>query len=210
MKSSKKHRIFLALYHRGKLSLPPHRDELGLASFHWALLISRKNGAQLAHVIDVTDAMQIDPLTGVDSNPDQNWILRDKVDNPLSDVRLVLIAMIGKLKSRADGPEQLVETVKRECRAPKKGVGTEHCAWWVREAVRLLQAKGLLDEFDVDAIFLEAQQQAKDRIGTADMAKKRAEVINFSSRPCNARRFRHISERLQHVCISCTSWPWWS
>lgn len=185
MKASKKPRILLGLYHRGKLSLPPRRDELGLASFHWALLISPKNEGRLTHVIDVTDAMQIDPVTGVDTNPDRNWILRDEVGNPLSNMRLVLVAMIGKLKTRADGLEGLVETVMRECRPPKKGVGVENCAWWVREAVRLLQAKALLDEFDVDAILSQAHQQATDCIGRADMARKRAEVVNFSSRPCN-------------------------
>jgi len=185
MKTSNKPRVFLALYHRNKLSLPPHRDELGLASFHWALLITPKDSAEDTHMLDVTDAMQIDPVNHLDTNPDRNWIFRDKVENPLSNIRLVLIAMVGKLKSRADAIEELVDLVKKECRVPRKNTAGENCAWWVKEAVRCLHDKALLNEFDIDSAFRKAQQQATNRIGGADMAQKRSEVLNFTTRNCH-------------------------
>jgi hypothetical protein len=185
MNTSEKPRIFLAFYHRDKLSLPPHQDKMGLASFHWALLIAPKNAAERTHMLDVTDAMQIDPVTHIDTNPDAKWIFRDKVENPLSNIRLVLIAMIGKLKLPADGLDELVEVLRRECRVPKKDTDGEHCAWWVEEAVRFLQAERLLDDFDMQATFLEAHRVATNRIGSADIARKRAEVVNFTSGACD-------------------------
>lgn len=185
MNTSNKPRLFLALYHRDKLSLPPHRDEQGLASFHWALLITPKGSAEATHMLDVTDAMQIDPIRHVDTNPDRNWIFRDKVENPLSDIRLVLIAMIGKLKSRANRLDEVSEVLRKGCRVPKKDTAGEHCLWWVKEAVRCLQAKGLLDRSDFDTWFPEAQRQATERIDSADIARKRGEVVNFTNRTCD-------------------------
>jgi hypothetical protein len=99
MKSSPKPRVFPALYHQGKLFFPAHRNEEGLASFHWALLITPKNAAANTHMLDVTDAMLIDPVQHVDTNSNRDWIFRDKVENPLANPQLILFAMIGKLQS---------------------------------------------------------------------------------------------------------------
>lgn len=185
MKASGKPRVFLALYHRDKLSLPPHRDEQGLSSFHWALLITPKNAAESTHMLDVTNAMQIDPVKHIDTNPDREWIFRDKVENPLSNIRLVLIAMIDKLKLRAGEVEELVGLLKKECRVPNKDSAGESCVWWVKTVVRLLLAKDLLDDFDVDATFAEAQRLATSRIDSADLARERAQVVNFTGRACD-------------------------
>jgi hypothetical protein len=185
MKISNKPRVFLALYLRNKLSLPPHRNALGLVSFHWALLITPKASAGDTHMLDVTDAMQIDPVRHIDTNPARNWIFRDKVENPLSNIRLVLITMVGKLKSRPDAIEEIIDLLKQECRVPNKNTAGENCEWWVKEAVRWLHVRTLLDEFDIDSTFLKAQKQATDRIDGADMAKKRSEVVNFTTRDCH-------------------------
>jgi hypothetical protein len=185
MKISNKPRVFLALYHRDKLSLPPHRDEFGLASCHWALLITPKNAAEKTHMLDVTDAFQIDPVTYIDTNPDRNWVFRDKVENPLANIRLVLIAMIGKLESGPDAVQELVGILKKECRVPKKDTPGEHCLWWVRQAVQFLQNKDLLGEFDVETTFIEAQRQATDRIESQEIVKKRSEVVNFTKKDCD-------------------------
>ncbi len=136
-------------------------------------------------MLDVTDAMQIDPVSHIDTNPDRSWIFRDKVDHPLLNIRLVLIAMVGKLVSAAGPLEDLIGSVKKECRAPEKATPGENCVWWVKEVVRFLQAKGLLNEFDVEATFLEAQRQATDRIGHAVMAKQRTAVVNFTNKACD-------------------------
>lgn len=185
MKASGKLRVFLALYHRGKLSLPPHRDEQGLASFHWALLIAPKNAAESTHMLDVTNAMQIDPVRHIDTNPDRKWIFRDKVENPLSNIRLVLIAMVGKMKSRAKGLEKLVGILKKECRVPNEDNTGENCVWWVKTVVRLLLAKDLLDDFNVDGTFTKAQRLASSRLDGANLTRERAQVVNFTSRVCD-------------------------
>jgi hypothetical protein len=93
--------------------------------------------------------------------------------------------MIGKLQSRADGLDKLVETLKMECRVPQKDTESELCEWWVREVVLFLQATELLDQIDVDTTFLDAKRQATDRIEGADIVRKRTEVVKFTSRACN-------------------------
>lgn len=73
----------------------------------------------------------------------------------------MLIAMVGKLESLAGDPlENLTRAVKKECKVPEKPTPGEKCVLWVKAVVCCLQAKGLLNEFDVDATFLEAQRQA--------------------------------------------------
>ena len=185
MKISNKPRVFLALYHRDKLSLPSHRDEWGLASFHWALLITPKNAADTTHMLDVTDAMQIDPVRHIDTNPERQWIFRHKIENPLANIRLVLIAMVGKLSLSTDRIDGLVETLKNECRVPKRDTPEENCVWWVKETIRFLQSNRLLDEFDIDLTFLNAQRQATFRIDGAKIATERTEVVNFTGKHCD-------------------------
>lgn len=185
MRPAGKPRVFLALCHRGKLSLPSNNDETGLSSFHWALLITPKGSAEDTHMVDVTDSMQIDPVRHIDTNPDRNWVFRDKVENPLSHIRLVLIAMIAKLRSRAEHLPQIVEILKRGCRVPRKDADGENCVWWVKEAISLLQARRLLSGFDVDTTFLAAQRQATDQIVSKSTATQRAEVTNFTSGACD-------------------------
>jgi hypothetical protein len=185
MKISNKPRVFLALYHRDKFSLPPRRDELGLASFHWALLITPKNAAGETHILDVTDAMQIDPVRHIDTNPDRDWIFRNRFENPIAIVRLVLIAMIGKLSLSVKGIEALIETLKKECRVPKKDTPGEHFVWWVKELIHFLQDNGLLKNFDINSVFLDAHRRAIDRIDSADIATRRTQVANFTSRACD-------------------------
>jgi hypothetical protein len=180
-----KPRVFLALYHRDKLSLPPHRNELGMASFHWALLITPKKESQHTHMLDVTDAMQIDPVRHIDTNPDRNWICRDNMGNPFSNTRLVLVAMIGKLKVDVRKLEGVVRSLRNECRVPMKDTPGENCFWWVKNAVQYLQAKLLLQDFDLENTCLEFQRQATARIDSRDIAKKRTEVVNITGSSCD-------------------------
>lgn len=41
----------------------------------------------------------------------------------------MLIAMVGKLRSMAGPLEDLIETVKKECRVPGKTTPGENCVW---------------------------------------------------------------------------------
>jgi hypothetical protein len=123
-------------------------------------------------MLDVTDAMLIDPVKHVDANPNRDWIFRDKVEIPLANPQLILFAMIRKLQSRADGLDKLVETLKMECRVSRKDTEGDNCEWWVKEVVLFLQATELLDQIDVDTTFLDAKRQATDRIDGADIVRK--------------------------------------
>jgi hypothetical protein len=187
MRPSNKPRVFLALYHRGKKSLPSNSDDYGLASFHWALLFTPKGRPEATHMLDVTDAMQVDPVLHVDTNPDRNWVFRDKVENPLSHVRLVLIAMVGKLRSQPGDLQEVISVVQKECLVPKKEAEGENCVWWVREALLFLQARKLIEGFDVDSTFRDAQLKATDRIVKKDIAAQRAEVISYTRSVCDVR-----------------------
>lgn len=136
-------------------------------------------------MLDVTDAMQIDPVRHIDTNPDRHWIFRHKIENPLANIRLVLIAMVGKLDISVDRIDGLAETLKNGCKVPKREIPGENCVWWVKEVIRFLQLNRLLNDFDIDLAFLNAQRQATFRIDGGDLATARIEVVNFTGRSCD-------------------------
>ena len=58
----------------------------------------------------------------------------------MAHVRLVLIAMVGKLRLKANGLkangiEALVETLKKECGVPKRDTRGEQCVWWIKRLI---------------------------------------------------------------------------
>jgi hypothetical protein len=53
--------IFLAVYHRGELSLGDHRKRLGFSAYHWAILVLDANHERY-YAYDVTDGSTPDPV----------------------------------------------------------------------------------------------------------------------------------------------------
>lgn len=137
-----KRRIIVSLSHRGRLSLPPHREKLGLEAYHWGLLISPKHskGAD-CDSYDVSDAISVD-------DADNNWRFRKRpMIDPLATGQLLGKIVIGKIAVR----EENICALLREVPLPLKEIDpAQSCVTWTLDAIRALQRADVVSGFDVD------------------------------------------------------------
>lgn len=92
-------------HYRDKFSLGEHRQRLGPAAYHWGLLIKDPAGGS-CYTYDATDAIDLDPITGEDRNPERNWFLRMKeIVDVFQISRLLGIMMIGKVPAEVTDGE---------------------------------------------------------------------------------------------------------
>lgn len=70
--------MYVTLHYHDKFSLG---QRLGPAAYHWGLLI-KDPASNSCNAYDVTDAIDLDPITGEDRNLERNWLFRvkDNVD----------------------------------------------------------------------------------------------------------------------------------
>lgn len=148
---SNKRRVLIALHHRNALSLPPERERLGHAAYHWVILIEPKfsRGAN-ANAYDVTDAPGIDPNNRVNQNPENDWrFLAQCGVNPYKDSRFIGRVMIGKLPNNVKDSQ--VESILRGVEVPiKNAVPGQNCVTWTMAAIQALQSNGFVEKFDLD------------------------------------------------------------
>ena len=167
---SNKPRICVAVFHRDKLSLgEENHKRLGLAIFHWAILIRPKQFSKIdtCTIFDTTDSAIIDEVTGQNRNPEHNWRFRVRSNmNPLSDIRFVGAVVIGKLPSnyKIEHVRDLVAHVP----LPQKDSPGQNCVSWAREAIRALHGPGLANNHNEEDTF-----DAALRLGRATIASGR-------------------------------------
>lgn len=139
-----KRRIIVSLSHRGRLSLPPHRERLGLEAYHWGLLISPKHskGADV-NSYDVSDAITVD-------DADTNWRFRKRpIIDPLATGQLLGKIVIGKIAGNVS--EERICALLREVPLPRREADpAQSCVTWTLDAVRALQRVDIVRCFDVD------------------------------------------------------------
>lgn len=181
-KNSNKPRVFLALFHRNKHSLP---KPLGQRSFHWAIVIAPKDDVDRSQTIDVTNAMQIDPVSHVNLNPDGEWLFRCRDGNPMASFPLVLLASIGRFDAASQLEGNIMEAIEIECRVPRKEEEIENCQWWVKNVVQYLLSKGCLMHFDIDKAFSQCQRVAEDRIDSSNYMEFRLDVLSVGGKACD-------------------------
>lgn len=81
---SNKCRVYVALQHRGQLSLGQNRLEQQCNAYHWGILISPKiSKGHDCLALDATDAADLDPNTCVDRNHNHDWRFRSRTLDPL-------------------------------------------------------------------------------------------------------------------------------
>lgn len=147
--------MYVTLHYRDKFSLGEHRQRLGFAAYHWGLLIKDPTGNS-CNAYDATDAIDLDPVTGEDRNPERNWLFRvkDNVDM-LQISRLLGMVMIGKVPNEVtDGEIQAhLDSVPLPI---KNAVPEQNCVSWTRDAIQKLQAQGIAEQFDIDQFVTDA------------------------------------------------------
>lgn len=145
---SNKPRVIITIHHRDESSLGANRQNLGLAAYHWGVLIQPKTpkGAD-SSAYDVSDASIPDNVNRRDLNPGHDWHFRPKHRvNPVMSGRLLGRVMIGKVPPRFT--EGAIEALLREVPLPIKNV--QNCVTWIVAAIKLMQQRGLAEAFDVN------------------------------------------------------------
>ncbi|KAL4946373.1 hypothetical protein BDV06DRAFT_136977 [Aspergillus oleicola] len=181
MSNSNKRRVFLTLHHRDELSLSKNRRRLGHASYHWGILITPKRSkGRDCYAYDVTNAVDPDPFTRIERNPDYEWRFRhkDNVDPMISGSLLGRI-LIGKVPHGISHKE--IQAILEEVLVPRKNMRPEeNCVTWTRGAIRKLQRTGLVEQFDVKRFMDDALKFANGRLGDPGGT---VNIINYTRRP---------------------------
>lgn len=144
-----KRQVFVTLHYRDELSLGEHRQRLGLAAYHWGILISPKvSKGRDYFTYDISNGVRTDPNTRINLNPQRNWYFRpsSNVDPELSG-HLLRIVMIGKLPN--DVEESTIRSYLKDLPLPRKEMDNTYVTW-IRSAITTLQKKEHTEKFDLN------------------------------------------------------------
>ncbi|KAJ5194034.1 hypothetical protein N7491_001370 [Penicillium cf. griseofulvum] len=135
------YQLFLALYHRGELSLGDYRLRLGFSAYHWAILVfDTKRNRYYAY--DVTDGSSPDPLIRRDLNPDFQWTYRVKNNvRPESCDSLLIRMAIGEVNDGI-GPETIKMLLQSVQLPVKSAYPPQNCVNWIRAVLHKLRFHG--------------------------------------------------------------------
>lgn len=175
-----KRQVFVSLDHRNALSLGENRERLGLAAFHWGIIIAPKNRkGPYCCTFDVSDGVLLDPENGINLNPDGNWNFRAKTNvNPDESSQLILRVMIGEVDHQITN-ERLYELLEAIPLPRKDAIPEQNCVTWTNAAIATLQKNGLVENFDIDLFAVEQYYFAIQRL--EDLEHKPG-ILNYISR----------------------------
>lgn len=150
---SNKRRVMVTVHHRSGLSLRDNRVRLGLAAYHWGILIQpKKPKGDDSNAYDVSDGAKPDPTTRHDLNPDREWLFRaEEGVNPLRSGHLLGRVMIGKVPNHVTDAD--IEDLLRKVPLPLKNT-EQNCVTWVSASIQALQKEKLAEEFDVNQLMI--------------------------------------------------------
>ncbi|KGO76060.1 hypothetical protein PITC_006030 [Penicillium italicum] len=135
------YQLFLAVYHRGELSLGDYRKRLGFSAYHWAILVMDAHQERY-HAYDVTDGSSPDPVMRRDLNPDFKWTYRVKTNvNPEACDSLLIRMAIGKVNDGI-GPDTIKLLLQSVPLPIKDACPPQNCVNWIRAVLHKLRFHG--------------------------------------------------------------------
>ncbi|KAJ5790601.1 uncharacterized protein N7518_007612 [Penicillium psychrosexuale] len=158
------YQVFLAVYHRGELSLGEYRRRLGFSAYHWAILLFDAPNNRY-YAFDVTDGASPDPVYRRDLNPDYQWTYRVKNNvHPASCDSLLIRMAIGEVNDGV-GPDS-IKILLRSVPLPIKGAEpVQNCVTWIKAAIHKLRFHGYAsDLYNIDTTIDRALAYADLRI----------------------------------------------
>lgn len=175
-----KRQVFVSLDHRNALSLGENRERLGLAAFHWGIIIAPKNRkGPYCCSFDVSDGVLLHPENGINLNPDGDWNFRAKTNmNPDENSQLILRVMIGEVDNQITN-ERLYDLLEAIPLPQKDVLPEQNCVTWTNAAIATLQNNGLVEQFDIDAFAVEQYHFAIQRL---EDLENTASILNYMSR----------------------------
>ncbi|KAJ5608117.1 hypothetical protein N7537_004736 [Penicillium hordei] len=135
------YQLFLAVYHRGELSLGDYRKRLGFSAYHWAILVYDVKYDRY-YAYDVTDGASPDPVMRRDLNPDFQWTYRVKTNvHPESCDSLLIRMAIGEVNDGI-GPETIKILLQSVQLPIKCAYPPQNCVNWIRSVLHKLRLHG--------------------------------------------------------------------
>ncbi|CAI7565492.1 unnamed protein product [Penicillium glandicola] len=136
-----RYQLFLAVYHRGELSLGDYRKRLGFSAYHWSILVLDSKHDRY-HAYDVTDGSSPDPVIRRDLNPDFQWTYRVKNNvRPESCDSLLIRMAIGEVNDGI-GPETIKILLQSIQLPVKSAYPPQNCVNWIRAVLHKLRFHG--------------------------------------------------------------------
>ena len=157
--------LSVAVYDRGNYSRGRMRQVFEYEAYHWGLLMGPAAFVPAdLWTFDGTDASDIDPVAFRMNNPSMDWWFRaqDKSD-PDKVAKLLGRIVISELAEGMLFSEMkaLLETVPLPV---KNRNPQESCVTWTVNAVKLLQERGLVPQFDLEIFKDQVLSYGDDRI----------------------------------------------
>ncbi|KAM5355126.1 hypothetical protein ACJ41O_001772 [Fusarium nematophilum] len=163
-------RIAVALHHRDRFSHGNARKTFGHEAYHWAIMAmpEESQGQDCCYSFDATDTSEIDPVTFRMTNPTMDWWFRAKenVDPAVSD-KLIGRIVIGELSDEVSNAE-LRDFFERIPLPVKNTDPQQSCVTWATDAIRALQRRGWVREFEIGQFKDWALSYADERMKGAD------------------------------------------
>ncbi|KAF4123845.1 hypothetical protein GMORB2_5561 [Geosmithia morbida] len=169
--------ITVALYHRDQFSRGDSRRIFGHEAYHWGFVITPPLEAtsqgpspspSLDSSFDATDTAEIDPVTFRMNNPTMDWWLRaeERIDSE-ANPKLLGRVVVGKIPEE-DGSMPDAAELRAFFGAVPLPVKNTHpqqsCVTWIMDAIRALQRRGWVEEFDIEQFKDWALRYADERL----------------------------------------------
>ncbi|EPE09013.1 serine threonine protein kinase [Ophiostoma piceae UAMH 11346] len=157
--------LSVAVYDRGDYSRGRMRQVFEYEAYHWGLLMGPEvPAAPDFWSFDATDASEIDPVTFRMTNPTMDWLFRARDSVDLDTNSIILGRMVigevpeGMLFSELRDLLRAVPLPERN-REPQQS-----CVTWTVNAVKLLQERSLVPQFDLQTFKDQVLSYGDDRI----------------------------------------------
>ena len=127
------------------------RQVFGYEAYHWAMLFVPEQSEGRDHwVFEATDATEIDPVTFRMNNPTMDWWFRYKLDaDPELSSKILGIIILGQTPDGLSFDE--MKDILSGVPMPVRNMNPQQsCVTWVENAIRTLQGRGWISEFDMD------------------------------------------------------------
>ena len=171
--------FYIVLLHRGALSLGDNRTRLGPSAFHWGILMAPLSlqGTEKSiscDCFDVTNGINLDPVTHRDLNPDEDWRFRRQIMRPNQESRLICLISLGTMAKGKAVPLDTIAEALRQVLLPKKDVEPrESCVSWTVEAVRRLHEMSLVVTYDMDELRMTGMKLGAETLDAMAQARVR-------------------------------------
>ena len=163
--------VAVVLSDRGDFSRGNRRKVFKYEAYHWGIIIFPENAdlnGPVCQTFEATDAAEIDPVTFRLNNPTMDWWFRHREAVDIEDSPQILgCIIVGQVPEAVTNGE--LRDVFGGITLPAKNTEPQQsCVTWAVEAVRDLQDRGWVEDFELDEFKDWALEYADERMREPD------------------------------------------